>query len=215
MKNLLYKEFRLCTHPTSLIFLSLSALLMIPNYPYLVTFFYTGLAVFFVCLSGRENHDIFYTVCLPVSKRDIVKSRFCFVIILEFLQVLLAIPFSILRQSFNIPGNEVGLDANIAFFGCAFIMMGIFNLIFFLNYYNAPEKVGMAFTKACIAISVFMVLIETSAHVVPFVRDNLDTKDPAFLTYKLIVLAIGFVVYVVCTVVAYQKSTTSFEKLDL
>ncbi len=215
MKNLLYKEFKLCTHPTNLIFLSLSALLMVPNYPYLVTFFYTGLAVFFVCLSGRENHDIFYTVCLPVSKRDIVKSRFSFVITLELLQVLFAIPFSILRQSFNIPGNEVGMDANIAFFGFAFIMMGIFNLIFFLSYYNAPEKVGVAFAKACTAITIFVVLVETSAHVVPFVRDCLDTKDPEFLGYKLIILAIGFVIYVACTFVAYQKSTTSFEKLDL
>lgn len=44
----------------------------------------------------------------------------------------------------------------------------------------------------------------------PFVRDYLDTKDPNFLTYKLIVLAIGFAIYVLFTYVAYLKSTSSF-----
>lgn len=68
MKNMLYKEFKLAMHPTSVIFLSLSAMMLIPNYPYYMTFFYTTLAIFFIYLSGRENHDIFYTMTLPYEK---------------------------------------------------------------------------------------------------------------------------------------------------
>ena len=34
MKHLLNKEFRLAMHPTNLIFLTLSAMLLIPDYPY-------------------------------------------------------------------------------------------------------------------------------------------------------------------------------------
>lgn len=215
MKNLLYKELKLCVHPTSLLFLGLSALLIIPNYPYLVTFFYTGLAVFFICLTGRENHDIFYTVSLPVQKQDIVKARFYFVILLELLQILLAIPFAILRQHFNLPGNQVGMDANIALFGFAFVMLGIFNLLFFENYYKAPDKVGSAFAKACIAISVFILIIETCTHAVPFVRDYIDTTDPLFIAYKLPILGVGLTIYIILTVIAYRKSIQSFEKLDL
>ena len=48
MKNLLLKEYRLAMHPTVLIFLALSAMLLIPSYPYYVVFFYTALGVFFV-----------------------------------------------------------------------------------------------------------------------------------------------------------------------
>lgn len=39
MKNLVYKEFRLAAHPTNYIFLSFAFMLLIPNYPYLVSFF--------------------------------------------------------------------------------------------------------------------------------------------------------------------------------
>ena len=58
MNRLLQKELRLAMHPASVGFLLLSALLLIPNYPYYVTFFYTSLGVFFICLGGRENKDV-------------------------------------------------------------------------------------------------------------------------------------------------------------
>ena len=60
MKQLLYKEWRLAMHPTALLFLGLSLMLLIPNYPYYVTFFYTTLGIFFICVNGRENRDITY-----------------------------------------------------------------------------------------------------------------------------------------------------------
>ena len=215
MRNLLLKEIKLAMHPTAIIFLSLSAMLMIPNYPYYVTFFYTGLAIFFTCLNGRENNDIFYTMLLPVRKKDIVKSRFLFVIILQLIQVLLAVPFAILRQSFNLPGNQVGMDANIAFFGLSFIMLGIFNLVFFNIYYKDVNKVGKAFGISSVAVFVYMTIAETCVHIVPFVRDYLDTKDTVYLSYKLIVLTAGIIIYVLLSFITYKKSVKNFEKLDL
>ena len=215
MRNLLLKEIKLAMHPTAIIFLSLSAMLMIPNYPYYVTFFYTGLAIFFTCLNGRENNDIFYTMLLPVRKKDIVKSRFLFVIILQLMQVLLAVPFAILRQSFNLPGNQVGMDANIAFFGLSFIMLGIFNLVFFNIYYKDVNKVGKAFGVSSVAIFVYMTIAETCTHVVPFVRDYLDTKDTEYIPYKMIVLTAGIIIYALLTFISYKKSAKNFEALDL
>ncbi len=215
MKKLLWKEFALAMHPTAIIFLSLSMMLIIPNYPYYVTFFYTGLAVFFTCLNGRENHDVAYTMSLPVRKRDIVKARFAFVMLMQLLQVLLAIPFAALRQSFDMPGNQVGMDANIAFFGLSFGMLGLFNLVFFRVYYRDVNKVGTAFVWSSTAIAVYMILAEVSAHAVPFVRDCLDTKDPEYLAYKLCVLAAGVLLYGLLTTVAYGNAVRSFEKLDL
>ena len=72
MNKLLKKELALAMHPTAPIFLALSVLLIIPNYPYYVTFFYTSLAIFFTCLNGRENNDVYYTLLLPVPKRSVV-----------------------------------------------------------------------------------------------------------------------------------------------
>ena len=58
MKSLLNKELRLAMHPAAWIFLALSALVLVPNYPYYITFFYTCLGIYFICLSGRENQDL-------------------------------------------------------------------------------------------------------------------------------------------------------------
>lgn len=215
MDNLLYKEFKLAMHPTSLIFLSLSAMMLIPNYPYYVTFFYTSLGIFFMCLSGRENNDIFYTMMLPVRKKDIVKSRFLFVVVIQLAQVLTAIPFAYIRSLYDLPGNQVGIDANTAFFGLSFLMMGLFNLVFFTNYYKNTDKVGAAFGWGSLVMTVFMIIAETSVHIVPFMKNYLDTKDPNFIEYKLMVLVVGILVYSVLTLVAYKNSVRSFEALDL
>ena len=215
MKNMLYKEFKLALHPTSIIFLSLSAMMLIPNYPYYMTFFYTTLAIFFTCLSGRENHDIFYSMTLPIRKRDIVKSRFALVVILQLVQILTAIPFAMIRRMFSLPGNLVCMDANVAFFGLSFLMLGLFNLVFFTNYYKDTDKVGKSFLWGTIVITLFMFIAEASVHVVPFMKNYLDTKDPEFLSYKLWVLAAGIVLYTLLTLFSYQRSVRSFEALDL
>jgi hypothetical protein len=215
MKNLLYKEARLALHPTSVIFLSLSAMMLIPDYPYYVIYFYTTLGIFFTCLGGRENHDIFYTMLLPVRKEDIVKARFVSVVVMQLAQIVLAAGFATMRRVLDMPGNQVGMDANIAFFGFSFLLLGLFNLVFFTKYYQNTDKVGFSYLSGSVVIAIFIVIAESSVHMVPFMRDCLDTRDPEFLGAKLLVLAAGMASYVALTLVAYRKSTRSFELLDL
>ena len=95
MKNLVYKEFRLAAHPTNYTFLSFAFMLLIPNYPYIVSFFYTTLGIFFMCLSSRENHDLEYSLNLPVRKRDLVGARILTVCIFELLTIVATIPFAV------------------------------------------------------------------------------------------------------------------------
>lgn len=215
MKNLLMKEFRLALHPTNLIFLSLSAMLLIPNYPYLVTFFYTTLGLFFVCLTGRENRDIEYTMVLPVRKREIVKARFGFAVMVELAQLALAAVFMLLRNRLMPTPNEVGLDANLAFLGAALLMCGLYNALFFTGYYRNPAKVGKAYVLASAVMMLYIIVVEGLTHIVPFFRDVLDTPDPQFLAVKLIVLAAGAVAFVALTMVGYGLSAKRFEALDL
>lgn len=215
MSSLLKKEFVLSMHPTALIFLGLSALLIVPNYPYYITFFYTGLAVFFTCLGGRENHDIDYTLSLPVAKKSIVQARFCFVVLLELAQMIIAVPFAIIRQGMPLPGNQVGMDANIALFGLSLVLLGLFNYTFFSIYYRDVYKVGKAFAIASLVVFVYISAAEACAHVLPFFRDCLDTPDPQYLTYKLMVLAGGAAIFVLLTLLVYVRSVRNFERLDV
>ena len=216
MKTLLNKELKLTLHPTNLIFLGLSMMVLIPNYPYMVLFFYTTLGVFFLCLTGRENHDIFYTVTLPIRKSDAVLSRMVFVCIIEFAQAAITVPFAIIRNTWpEAMKNQVGFEANIAFFGVSFIMLGIFNFFFFVSYYKNPDAVGKAFMKGSIAEFIWMILAECSVHAVPYLRDVIDTYDPQNLIPKLVILIGGIAVFLLLTFMAYKKGAASFEKLDL
>lgn len=215
MKQLLMKEIRLTMHPTNLIFLALSAMLLIPDYPYYVTFFYTTLGLFFTCLNAREMHDIEYSMTLPVRKRDVVRGRMLLAAAVEGVQVLLAIPFAAIRQRMPLPGNSVGMDANIAFFGLALGMLGLFNLLFFPMYFRHPEKIGGAFLLASAAEFLYMGVAEALTHVVPFFRDRLDTPDPLFLGEKLAALLGGLALYALMTAIACKSAEKRFETVDL
>ena len=46
MKLLMKKEWKLTVTPVPLLFLLLSALVLVPSYPYYVTFFYNALGIF-------------------------------------------------------------------------------------------------------------------------------------------------------------------------
>lgn len=215
MKNLLSKELRLCLHPAAALFLLLSAMLLIPSYPYYVAFFYNGLGAFFICLTGRENNDIPYTLLLPVKKRDLVKARIGFIVLLELAQLLLAVPFAVIRQRLPVGPNPVGMDANIALFGFSFVLLGLFNEVFFRSYYRNVNKVGASFLRASIAEFLLIAVLETCDHAVPWMRDRLDTPDPQFLTEKLIVLAAGILLFCLMTYLSYRKAARDFEAFDL
>lgn len=215
MKALLYKEFTLAMHPASLLFLALSAMLLIPNYPYYVVFFYNSLGVFFICVTGREMHDVFYTVSQPVKKRDVVTARMVTAVSLQLVQTVIAIPFAWLRNVLMPFGNDGGMDANTALFGVALVLMGLFNLVFFTAYYACPDKPGVAFVKSLVAYCTAMVAAEACVFAVPYVRDNLDTPDPQSMPVKLFVLCVGIVLYALLTFAAWRKAQKSFEALDL
>lgn len=215
MKNLLYKEFRLALHPAAVVFLALAAMMLIPNYPLSVTFFYSCLGVFFICLNGRENKDLLYTMLLPVEKRDLVKARFGMVALLQLAQLVLCVPFCFLRGLYPPAGNVVGMDANLALLGFGLLLMGVFNLLFFRRYYKDPSKVGVPFLLGSVGVFLMVCLTEALPHFAPFFRDRLDTPLFQFALEKaLFFLACGMI-YALLTLLSFRSSVKSFERLDL
>ena len=75
MKALQWKEWRLSMSPVPLLFLLLSALVLVPSYPYYVTFFYNALGIFLMLQAARENRDVYYMALLPLTKRDLALRR--------------------------------------------------------------------------------------------------------------------------------------------
>ena len=211
----LKKEITLVMHPVVPLFMLLAAMVLIPNYPYTVIFFYTTLSIFFTCMLGRENGDVAYSLGLPITKADVVRGRMLFVILIEVIQVILVEIFSLVRHALNPAPNMAGMEGNLALLGFGFALFGLFNRVFFSRYYRDINTVGKSFIAATTVYWVGAILVDGSTFAIPYVRDVLDTPDPQNLLPKAIVFIIGLVVFLLLNLLTCKKAINSFEKQDL
>ncbi|MGC6770327.1 ABC-2 transporter permease [Enterococcus sp. LJL51] len=213
MTNLLYKEFRLCAHPTLYVFMLLGCLIIIPSYPYGIVFFFGCLASFITFYNARENHDAFYTALLPVRKKDIVKSKCVLVVIVELGQLLISLPFAYLRTLILPEGNPIGIEANVAYYGFGLIVYAVFNLFFFTEFYKTAYKVGRAFIYGIIPAMIIVVVMESFTYV-PGMQ-WVDSMTPALMLKQAPILIAGIIIYSVFTFLAYKIASKRFERVDL
>ena len=213
--KLLKKEFTLCMHPFCYVAPLLSALVLVPGYPYGVCCFYTALSIFFVCLTARENHDVTYTLMLPVSRGDAVHARVLFCVCLEVLQLLVMGGFILLKYAIGTMPNPAGLDAGLAMIGEGFILYALFNLIFFPVFYRDINKPGSAFLFGSIAMFVWIIGEIVATYTVPFVQFTLDTQDPLYMREKALFTLGGLALFAAGSYLAALRAEKKFETVDL
>ena len=213
--KMLMKEWKLCMHPTGYIMLLCTALILVPGYPYGVSCFYMGLAIYFICLTARENHDATYTLTLPVSRGDAVKARILFCTLLEVVDLLLIALFILVKQLIGNMPNPAGLDAGVALIGEAMILFALFNMIFFPMYYSDINKPGKAFGFAAAAVFLWIILEVAGSYTIPFLQDILDQPDPKYMRDKLLFTLGGLALFAGGTALSIQRSTKKFEEVDL
>lgn len=214
MKALLYKQFRLVCHPMTLIFCLFGIMVLIPNYPYTVIFFYVMLGLFFTFLNIREQKDIYYSALLPVPKRDTVKAGCAFVVIIEVLSLVVLIPCSLLAVHLQ-PGkdNLVGLDPNLALLAAGFLLYAVFNGVFLPSFYANGYKVGMAFINAVIPTTLAMGALEALPHFPALTW--LDDLDAATQVRLLPALIGSVLLYAGGMALTFRASARRYEKVDL
>ncbi len=213
--KLLKKEYRLCMHPTGYVMPLLSTLVLVPGYPYGVSCFYTALAIYFICLTARENHDAGYTLMLPVSRREAVNARVLFCACLEIAQLALMGLMILAKYAIGTQANPAGLDAGLALIGEGFLIYALFNMIFFPMYYRDIRKPGSAFLFASGAVFLWIVLEIVATYTVPFVRFHLDTPDPDNMGDKALFTLGTLALYTAGTYSAAARSARKFEAADL
>ena len=214
MKALLYKEFRLVCHPMTPIFCLFGVMVLIPNYPYTVIFFYVMLGLFFTFLNIREQKDIYYSALLPVPKRDTVKAGCAFVVIIQALSLVVLIPCSLLAVHLQ-PGkdNLVGLDPNLALLAAGFLLYAVFNGVFLPSFYANGYKVGIAFLKAVIPTTLVMMVLEALPHFPALTW--LDDMDAATQVRLLPYFVAAVLLYGIGTVLTFRRAAAQYEKVDL
>lgn len=214
MKTLLYKQLRLACHPMTPVFCLSGIMLLIPNYPYSVAFFYVTLGLFFTFLNMREQKDIYYSALLPLRKRDTVRAALAFTVLVELLSVVVTALFCLLSAKLQ-PGkdNAVGMDANLMLLGTGFVLYGVFNLVFFICLYRSGYKVGAAYLKANLTLWPMMLLAEALPHFPSLVW--LNQVDAQANLRQIPILLFGVVVFAVLTMLAYRRSARLYERVDL
>ena len=214
MKTLLYKQFRLLCHPMTLIFCLFGAMVLIPNYPYSVTFFYVTLGLFFTFLNMREQKDIYYSALLPIRKRDAVKAAMVFTVFIELLSVVITALFCLLSARIQ-PGkdNAVGMDGNFMLLGVGFLLYAVFNLVFFPSLYRSGYKVGAAYAKANVALWPLMVVAEAVVHFPGL--EWLNWVDLQANLRQLPILVVGALSFAGLSIAAYERAAALYEKVDL
>ncbi len=218
MLKLLKKEFSLCLHATSIAFLAFCVFVFIPNYPYEVMFFFSGLAIFFVCLTARENQDAAFTCSLPVKKGEVAVSRILFCGVFQIaLLVLTGVTVAIKECCFPPEAqiNLAGSSANLAFLGHGGVLLGVFNLIFFPWHFKNPAKVGLPFFVAAVVQFVIVGVLIVLRHAAPVYSDLLVSRDPANMGVKAIFFSVGIAFYLGATALTAYLSARRFEKTDL
>ncbi|MCR5296858.1 MAG: ABC-2 transporter permease [Clostridiales bacterium] len=213
--KLLMKEWKLCMHPMGYIMLLCSALILVPGYPYGVSCFYMGLAIYFICLTARENHDAGFTLTLPVSRRDAVRARILFCALLEVIDLALIGVFVLIKYLTGGPENPAGLDAGLALIGEAMILFALFNLIFFPLYYRDINKPGKAFMFASAAVFGWIILEIAATYTIDFVQNVLDHADGKNIGDKALFTLGGLALFLAGTAKSIQSSAKHFEETDL
>ena len=214
MKTLLYKQLRLACHPMTPVFCLSGIMLLIPNYPYSMAFFYVTLGLFFTFLNMREQKDIYYSALLPLRKRDTVRAAVAFTVLVELLSVVITALFCLLSAKLQ-PGkdNAVGMDANLMLLGAGFVLYGVFNLVFFVCLYRSGYKVGAAYLKANLALWPMMLLAEALPHFPSLVW--LNRVDTQANLRQIPILLFGVAVFAALTMLAYRRSAGLYERVDL
>lgn len=214
MKTLLYKQLRLACHPMTPVFCLSGIMLLIPNYPYSVAFFYVTLGLFFTFLNMREQKDIYYSALLPLRKRDTVRAAVAFTVLVELLSVVITALFCLLSAKLQpCKDNAVGMDANLMLLGAGFVLYGVFNLVFFICLYRSGYKVGAAYLKANLALWPMMLLAEVLPHFPSLMW--LNRVDAQANLRQIPILLFGVAVFAALTMLAYRRSARLYERVDL
>lgn len=217
MRNLLRKELKLSASVLSYLFTAFGLMFFLPGYPVLCGAFFVTLGIFQSFQNARETNDILFSVLLPVTKRDIVKGKLLFVCLIELCGALLMgiavlVRMTVLRNAAVYRSNAL-MNANGFALGMAFLIFGLFNLIFVAGFFRTGYRFARPFVTYIVA-AFLMILIAEALHHFPGLA-FLNAFGTEHLVQQLLLLAAGIAVWCLLTLLSYRKSCARFEKIDL
>lgn len=232
MKNLLYKEFKLAMHPLVYMYLLLFPfMVLIPSYPIAIGFLYVIVAyptIFLGAQKGQQNNDLLYSTLLPVRKKDIVKARIIFIIIIQFIFILLTsalAPVSkIITNSINAKNALVGLppiqrggfeiEGYVSVVSFALIGYGIADLAFFPIYYKNGKSIVKSTLITILAFAAYIIVFTTVLPSIEGFDGYINLFQNNGYGPQFIFLVISIAIYICLHFLVYKIASKRLEKVD-
>ena len=217
MNALLKKEMRLSALLLTYLFIGFAFMTMLPGYPILCGVFFINLGIFQSFQSAREANDIVFSALLPVAKRDVVRGKYLFSVMIEMcgfalMAVLTLVRMTALSDAAVYRQNPL-MNANPFCLGCALVIFGAFNLIFLGGFFRTAYSLGKPFITYIIVNFLLIGIAEASHHFPGMEALNAFGFDHIGL--QLAALLAGAILYILLTVMSYNKACENFERIDL
>ena len=217
MKMLLKKEIRLATLPLTWLFIGFAFMTLLPGYPILCGVFFITLGIYQSFQSAREANDIVYSALLPVAKRDVVKGKYLFFMLIEFggfalMTIMTVLRMTVLADAAVYRQNAL-MNANPFFLGTALLLFGLFHVIFLGGFFRTAYQLGKPFIMYIIAAFLVIGAAEAVHHFPGMGALNAFGFDHIVLQMAL--LLGGAALYLMMTWLSYRRACVNFEKIDL
>ena len=217
MRNLLIKEMKLSALLLSYFFIAFGLMFFLLGYPILCGAFFACLGVFQSFLNAREANDLVFSALLPVSKKDVARGKICFACFIELctaavMAIVVIIRMTVLADAPVYRENAL-MNANPFALGMAFVIFGLFNLIFVAGFFKTAFKIAKPFVVFSIVGFTVITGAETLHHIPGLAALNAFGFDE--LPLQLGLFAAGVACFVGLTALASKLAADRFEMIDL
>ena len=217
MSAILRKEMRLSALLLTYLFIGFAFMTLLPGYPVLCGVFFITLGIFQSFQSAREANDIVYSALLPIAKRDVVKGKYQFVMLIELSGFAVMMILTIIRMTVLADApvylNNALMNANPFFLGMALMVFGLFNVIFLGGFFRTAYNIGKPFIIYIIAAFIMTGVAEALHHIPGL--EALNAFGFEHIALQLMLLVSGGLLFAAMTLLSYHKACRDFERIDL
>lgn len=212
MKNLIYKELKLSINKFFFLLpVILGGLLFIPNWIFLLVFYYFfWISIPQIYGAYIQHGDYNFLSVLPIKRKDIVSSKVYTLFILELTHIVFAVIFGLIHNELYGSWNFF-FDINLAFYGVSILLFGVFNITFLPAYFKTAHFFGKPLIYATIATIIFGFIFEFGIAKYQFMRDIFEGT----LMVQTIVFIVATILGVLLSVVALKISQKRMMEIDL
>ena len=217
MNSLLKKEMCLSAMLLTYLFIGFAFMTLLPGYPILCGVFFITLGIYQSFQSARESNDIVFSALLPIAKRDVVKGKYQFCVLIELcgffmMAVLTLVRMTAFSESATYHQNAL-MNANPFFLGMVLLIFGMFNQIFVGGFFRTAYSLGKPFVTYIITCFLIIGIAEAMHHIPGL--EPLNAFGTDYIALQLSALIAGILLYILLTIMSYNRACKSFDNIDL